>query len=146
MDDEDRENETDLILAAEFMTSKKMAFMVRYTTGIICVPLPCQRLTQLNIPLMVEPCENTEHMGTAFTISVDFEGWFSLFIKITYIYILICICKHRYINRCFRSRSCINCSYVSGSFDRRSSNVSKTRTCFPIESNGTRIIRSTRTH
>ncbi|QSL65795.1 hypothetical protein MERGE_000073 [Pneumocystis wakefieldiae] len=73
MDDEDRENETDLILAAEFMTSKKMAFMVRYTTGIICVPLPCQRLTQLNIPLMVEPCENTEHMGTAFTISVDFE-------------------------------------------------------------------------
>ncbi|EMR09975.1 3,4-dihydroxy-2-butanone-4-phosphate synthase [Pneumocystis murina B123] len=73
MDDEDRENETDLILAAEFMTSEKMAFMVRYTTGIICVPLPCQRLDQLKIPLMVKSCENTENMGTAFTIPVDFK-------------------------------------------------------------------------
>ncbi|KTW25944.1 3,4-dihydroxy-2-butanone-4-phosphate synthase [Pneumocystis carinii B80] len=73
MDNEDRENEADLVLAAEFMTSEKMAFMVRHTTGIICVPLSQQRLNELNIPLMVESSENTENMGTAFTIPVDFK-------------------------------------------------------------------------
>jgi 3,4-dihydroxy 2-butanone 4-phosphate synthase/GTP cyclohydrolase II len=70
VDDEDRENEGDLIMAADRVTAEKIAFFVRYTSGVICTPLVGQRLDELAIPLMVEV--NTESMRTAFTDSVDY--------------------------------------------------------------------------
>jgi 3,4-dihydroxy 2-butanone 4-phosphate synthase/GTP cyclohydrolase II len=69
VDDEDRENEGDLIMAAEFATPEKIAFFVRHTSGLICVPLTGDRLDELDIPLMVK--DNTEAQRTAFTYSVD---------------------------------------------------------------------------
>jgi 3,4-dihydroxy 2-butanone 4-phosphate synthase / GTP cyclohydrolase II len=69
MDDEDRENEGDLIMAAEKVTPEAVAFFVRYTSGIICQSMTRERLEQLRLPLMV--AENTESHRTAFTISVD---------------------------------------------------------------------------
>jgi 3,4-dihydroxy 2-butanone 4-phosphate synthase/GTP cyclohydrolase II len=70
VDDEDRENEGDLILASEMATPEKMAFMVRYTSGIICQTLKEDRLRDLDLPQMVQ--NNTEGMRTAFTVSVDY--------------------------------------------------------------------------
>ena len=69
VDDEDRENEGDLIMAAEAATPEKIAFFVRHTSGVICTPLTGERLDELDIPLMVR--ENTESQRTAFTYSVD---------------------------------------------------------------------------
>ncbi len=69
VDDEDRENEGDLIVAAEKVTAEHIRFMVRYCSGIICVPMESERLTELNLPQMSP--ENSESMRTAFTISVD---------------------------------------------------------------------------
>ena len=69
VDDADRENEGDLIFAAEKATPELVRFMVRHCSGIICVPMERDRLEQLNLPLMTS--ENTESMRTAFTISVD---------------------------------------------------------------------------
>src|SRR5215470_1606038 len=71
VDDEDRENEGDLIIAAEKMTPEKMAFMIRYTSGVICLPMEGSRLDELNLPLMVSGDANTETQRTAFTVSVD---------------------------------------------------------------------------
>jgi 3,4-dihydroxy 2-butanone 4-phosphate synthase / GTP cyclohydrolase II len=71
VDDEDRENEGDLIIAAEKMTPDKMAFMIRYTSGVICLPMEGDRLDELQLPLMVSGSENTEGQRTAFTVSVD---------------------------------------------------------------------------
>lgn len=71
VDDEDRENEGDLIMAAEFATPETIAFFVRHTSGVICVPLTGERLDSLDIPLMVR--ENTEAQRTAFTYSVDYR-------------------------------------------------------------------------
>ncbi len=71
VDDEDRENEGDLIMAAEFVTSEKIAFFLNHTSGFICVPLLPERLEQLNLPLMVE--HNTESQRTAFTVTVDYR-------------------------------------------------------------------------
>src|SRR5262245_66554861 len=71
VDDEDRENEGDLIIAAEKMTPDKMAFMIRYTSGVICLPIEGERLDELQLPLMVSGNENTEGQRTAFTVSVD---------------------------------------------------------------------------
>ena len=71
VDDEDRENEGDLIIAAEKMTPDKMAFMIRYTSGVICLPIEGDRLDELQLPLMVSGSENTEGQRTAFTVSVD---------------------------------------------------------------------------
>ena len=68
-DDEDRENEGDLIMAAELATPEKLAFMIRHTSGIICQPMVGERLDQLGLPQMVE--QNTESKRTAFTVSVD---------------------------------------------------------------------------
>lgn len=70
-DSADRENEGDLILAAEKATPAALAFLVRHTSGIVCVPLPGERLRELGLPLMV--AENTESQGTAFTVSVDLK-------------------------------------------------------------------------
>jgi 3,4-dihydroxy 2-butanone 4-phosphate synthase / GTP cyclohydrolase II len=71
VDDEDRENEGDLIIAAEKMTPDKMAFMIRYTSGVICLPMEGHRLDELQLPLMVSGADNTEGQRTAFTVSVD---------------------------------------------------------------------------
>lgn len=71
MDDADRENEGDLIIAAEKATSTAIAFMVRYTSGVICLSLKEARLQQLLLPQMVQ--ENTETQRTAFTVSVDYR-------------------------------------------------------------------------
>lgn len=70
VDDEDRENEGDLIMAAEHATPEAITFFVRYTSGVICAPLTGERLDELDIPLMVR--DNTEAQRTAFTYSVDF--------------------------------------------------------------------------
>ena len=72
VDDEDRENEGDLIIAADAMTMEKMNFMIRYTSGVICAPMSDERADQLDLSLMV--VENTESMKTAFTVSVDLIG------------------------------------------------------------------------
>jgi 3,4-dihydroxy 2-butanone 4-phosphate synthase/GTP cyclohydrolase II len=69
VDDADRENEGDLVVAAEKVTPETIAFMVRYTSGVICMPVLGERLDELSIPLMV--AANTDHQGTAFTVSVD---------------------------------------------------------------------------
>ncbi len=69
VDDADRENEGDLIMAAEKMTPEAMAFMIRYTSGVICMPVEGERLDELRLPLMV--ADNTESQRTAFTVSVD---------------------------------------------------------------------------
>lgn len=68
-DDANRENEGDLIIASEKITPQALAFMVRHTSGVICVSLSAGRLARLQLPLMV--AENTESHRTAFTISVD---------------------------------------------------------------------------
>ena len=69
VDDEDRENEGDLIFAAEKVTTEHISFMVRHCSGIICVPMEGPRLEELHLPLMIS--QNSDAMGTAFTISVD---------------------------------------------------------------------------
>ncbi len=69
MDDEDRENEGDLIMAAELATPEAVAFMIRYAGGIICAPMEEERLARLDLPQMV--ASNSESHRTAFTISVD---------------------------------------------------------------------------
>jgi 3,4-dihydroxy 2-butanone 4-phosphate synthase/GTP cyclohydrolase II len=69
VDDADRENEGDLIMAAERVTPEAMAFMIRHTSGVICLPLEGDRCDALQLPLMV--ANNTEAQRTAFTVSVD---------------------------------------------------------------------------
>jgi 3,4-dihydroxy 2-butanone 4-phosphate synthase / GTP cyclohydrolase II len=69
VDDVDRENEGDIIFAAAKATPELLGFMIRYTSGVICVPMPGRELDRLQIPLMTT--ENNERMRTAFTISVD---------------------------------------------------------------------------
>src|SRR5256714_412045 len=69
VDDADRENEGDLIIAAERITPEGIAFMVRHTSGVICLPVVGARLDELRIPLMV--ADNPESQRTAFTVSVD---------------------------------------------------------------------------
>ncbi len=71
VDDEDRENEGDLIMAAEFATQDKIAFFLAHTSGLICVPMTGDRLDQLDLPLMVSA--NTESQRTAFTVTVDYR-------------------------------------------------------------------------
>jgi 3,4-dihydroxy 2-butanone 4-phosphate synthase/GTP cyclohydrolase II len=71
VDDEDRENEGDLIMAAEHVTPEKIAFFVKHTSGLICAPVTNERADELNLPLMV--AQNTESQRTAFTITVDYR-------------------------------------------------------------------------
>jgi len=71
VDDENRENEGDLIMAAHAATEADIAFMVRYTSGVLCVSLPGERLDALSLPLMV--ANNSDSMGTAFTVSTDYR-------------------------------------------------------------------------
>jgi 3,4-dihydroxy 2-butanone 4-phosphate synthase/GTP cyclohydrolase II len=69
VDDEDRENEGDLVMAAEAVTPEAVNFMTRFGRGLICVPMTADRLASLNLPPMVG--RNTSRLGTAFTVSVD---------------------------------------------------------------------------
>src|SRR5947207_15552312 len=69
VDDADRENEGDLVMAAEYATPDKIAFFLNHTSGVICIPLTGDRLDALDLPPMVS--ENTESQRTAFTVSVD---------------------------------------------------------------------------
>src|SRR6186713_2535582 len=71
VDDDDRENEGDLIMAASKATAEKVAFMIRHTSGIICVPVTAERAEQLHLPPMV--ANNRDPMRTAFTVTVDYK-------------------------------------------------------------------------
>ena len=71
VDDEDRENEGDLIMAAEDVTPESMAFFLEHTSGVFCVPLESTRADELDLPLMV--VANTEAQRTAFTVTVDYR-------------------------------------------------------------------------
>ena len=69
VDDEDRENEGDLVMAADKVTPEAVNFMAKYGRGLICVPMTAERLDALRISMMVQ--DNTAPMGTAFTVTVD---------------------------------------------------------------------------
>jgi 3,4-dihydroxy-2-butanone 4-phosphate synthase len=71
VDAEDRENEGDLAIAAEFATPQAINFMAREGRGLICLAMIGERLDELCIPMMVPPAENTTRFGTAFTVSVE---------------------------------------------------------------------------
>jgi 3,4-dihydroxy 2-butanone 4-phosphate synthase/GTP cyclohydrolase II len=72
MDDEDRENEGDLTMAAQMATADAINFMTKYGRGLICVPIIGRRLDELHIPMMVH--ENTSPLETAFTVSIEARG------------------------------------------------------------------------
>lgn len=69
VDDEDRENEGDLVMAASRVTPEAINFMIRYARGLVCAPLTSQRVKELDLPQMVT--QNTDTHCTAFTVSVD---------------------------------------------------------------------------
>ncbi|KAJ1994505.1 hypothetical protein H4R33_000211 [Dimargaris cristalligena] len=71
VDNEDRENEGDLIFAADAATVEKFAFTIRYSSGYVCCSLPEERMHQLQIPMMVE--DNTDYLRTAYGITVDYR-------------------------------------------------------------------------
>ncbi len=70
-DDEDRENEGDLCMAAECVTPEAINFMARYGRGLICLSLTEERIAELRLPMMVPDGDNTTAFGTAFTISIE---------------------------------------------------------------------------
>ena len=70
VDDEDKENEGDMIMAAQLATPEAMAFIVKHGTGIVCVSMKGEDLERLQIPLMVNQKENEEKLSTAFTVTV----------------------------------------------------------------------------
>jgi 3,4-dihydroxy 2-butanone 4-phosphate synthase/GTP cyclohydrolase II len=72
VDDEDRENEGDLVIAAEKITPEAINFMITHGRGLVCVPMLTGRLRELQLPMMVH--DNTARMSTAFTVSVDVLG------------------------------------------------------------------------
>ena len=69
LDDEDRENEGDLVFAAETMTAEQMAMTIRYSSGIVCLCITDERRKQLDIPMMVE--KNTSQNQTGFTVTIE---------------------------------------------------------------------------
>ncbi|THG94816.1 hypothetical protein EW145_g8072 [Phellinidium pouzarii] len=71
MDDESRENEGDLIISAAHCTTEKMAWMIKHTSGYICIALPGERLEELEIPMMVS--DNQDRNKTAYTVTVDYR-------------------------------------------------------------------------
>lgn len=70
MDDEDRENEGDLICSAELVTQEKMAFLIRYSSGYVCIPLSTERADALQLPPMI--ANQTDRHGTAYTVTCDY--------------------------------------------------------------------------
>ena len=75
-DDDGRENEGDLIVAAGHCTPEKMAFIVRHTSGIVCTPMPREQAKRFNLTAMV--AENDAPHSTAFTVSVDASTFWSI--------------------------------------------------------------------
>lgn len=71
MDDETRENEGDLIIAAEHCSTEKLAWMIKHTSGYICIALPGERLDELDIPMMVS--NNQDRNKTAYTVTCDYR-------------------------------------------------------------------------
>ena len=71
VDDEDRENEGDLMIAAEKVTPDAINFMATHGRGLICLPMTGARLDELQIPLMVADGTNTSQFGTAFCVSIE---------------------------------------------------------------------------
>jgi 3,4-dihydroxy 2-butanone 4-phosphate synthase/GTP cyclohydrolase II len=71
VDDEDRENEGDLTIAAEKVTPEVINFMARFGRGLICLPMTGERLDELRIPLMVQDDENSARFGTAFCVPIE---------------------------------------------------------------------------
>ena len=69
VDDEDRENEGDLVVAAQLVTPDHISFMTRHGSGLVCLPVKARRLDELGIAPMVE--RNTSRLGTAFSVSID---------------------------------------------------------------------------
>ena len=69
VDDEDRENEGDLIIAAEKITAEKVNFMLKYARGVLCAPIPLSRSEELDLPHQV--ADNTSMLGTPFTVTID---------------------------------------------------------------------------
>ena len=74
LDDAHRENEGDLVAAAELVTTESIAFMVEHTSGVICVGMDGADLDRLQLPLMVPRSENTDAKCTAFTVTVDLQN------------------------------------------------------------------------
>ncbi len=72
VDDEDRENEGDFIIAAEMITPEKVNFMMTHGRGVLCTPMSAERCDALDLPMQVD--QNTSHLGTPFTITVDLLG------------------------------------------------------------------------
>src|SRR6266496_431531 len=70
-DDDDRENEGDLTIAAEKVTPDVINFMARHGRGLVCLPMTGERLDELRIPLMVQDEENSARFGTAFCVPVE---------------------------------------------------------------------------
>jgi len=75
VDDEDRENEGDLIMAAQLATPEAMAFIVKHGTGIVCISMKEEDLERLDLPLMVNSQYNDEKLRTAFTVTVVCTIW-----------------------------------------------------------------------
>ncbi|EJD48185.1 hypothetical protein AURDEDRAFT_113049 [Auricularia subglabra TFB-10046 SS5] len=71
MDDENRENEGDLIVAGAAVTTQQMAWMIKHTSGYICLSLPGERLDELSLPMMVP--ENQDPLRTAYAVTVDYR-------------------------------------------------------------------------
>jgi len=71
VDDEDRENEGDLVFAADFVTPEKINFMAKYGRGLICLAMPSERCDELGLDLMVQEDKNSARFGTAFTVSIE---------------------------------------------------------------------------
>jgi 3,4-dihydroxy 2-butanone 4-phosphate synthase/GTP cyclohydrolase II len=71
VDDEARENEGDIVMAAEAATPEAINLMIRHSRGLVCAPMPGSRLDELRLPLMVQ--DNTDVLRTAFTVSVDYK-------------------------------------------------------------------------
>ncbi len=74
VDDEDRENEGDLAIAAEKVTPQAINFMARHARGLVCLALTEERCDELRLPLMVDSATNTSTFGTAFTVSIEARG------------------------------------------------------------------------
>ena len=69
VDDEDRENEGDLIIAAEKITPEKVNFMLKHARGVLCAPITVSRCKELDLPHQV--LDNTSVLGTPFTVTID---------------------------------------------------------------------------
>src|SRR5437868_10625659 len=71
VDDEDRENEGDLVLAADFVTAEAINFMACHARGLICLPMTAGQIERLQIPQMVSEDRNSSSNKTAFTVSIE---------------------------------------------------------------------------